>query len=96
MCCSLRYSAPMLLSAGGPDAGALGRASASGLPGRNLEGHGYGRLVHIQIMAFIYCSNILRCCINFTVSIVSSEVEMYPNLRVANDFKKKSKNLALS
>ena len=40
--------------------------------------------VHIQIMAFIYCSNILRCCINCTASLVSSEAEIYPDLSVAN------------
>jgi len=44
--------------------------------------------VHIQIMVFIYCSNILRCYINCTASLVSSEVEIYPDLSVNNDFKK--------
>jgi hypothetical protein len=47
--------------------------------------------VHIQIMAFVYCSNILRCCINCTASIVSSEAEIYPDFSVGNDLEKKIK-----
>jgi hypothetical protein len=47
--------------------------------------------VHIQIMAFIYCSNILRCCFNFTASLVSSEAEMYPDHSVGNNVEKRQR-----
>jgi hypothetical protein len=45
--------------------------------------------VLIQIMAFIYCSNILRCCMNCTASIASSAAEIYPALSVGNDLGEK-------
>jgi hypothetical protein len=44
--------------------------------------------VHIKVMAFIYCSNILRCFFNCTNSLVSSEVAIYPDHSVGNNLEK--------